>query len=211
MAKSTLDYHFDRFAEFLNVTLAENIARCQLGLNKIHKVRVYLDKDMVWPKNFKVILDNELVASAPSLANDDASYKINYLYDCPSNIAKYTEHSDKVTSPFITKAKEVDSEFYSDAWSLKMEGCIPSILKDLAFRNVCRNLPSQLKHQGIELSEDFEVQFHDGENFLSFSYDQLTQQLKQQIQFYLNNDQVKQLATTSCFKHSENQRWFTQL
>jgi len=211
MVKPTLDYHFDRFAEFLNVTLAENISRCHLGLNKIHKVRIYLNKEMIWPQNFKAILDNELVAPAQSEPNQDASFKIHYLYYCPSNISKYVENSDKVTMPFIEKAKAIDPAFYSDAWSMKMDGCIPSILKAFAFRNISRNLSKQLKHQGVELTHDFEVQFYDGENYLSFSYDNLLQHLKQQIQFYLSNDKVKNMVAQSCFKHIENQKWFLQL
>lgn len=210
MAKSTLNYHFDRFAEFLNVTLAENIARCQLGLNKVNKVRIYLDKDMIWPKSYKVILDNELVAPGLTKQNSDASYDIHYLYATPSNIPKYLKRSDHTVSAFIEKAKSIDPEFYADSWSLTMSGCLPVILKEFAFRSVTQNLAKQLKHQGIDLSEAFEVQFHDGENFLSFSYDNLRQHLKQQIQFYLSDARVKKLASEICFKHPENQRWFMQ-
>lgn len=211
MANTKLEYHFDRFAEFLNVTLAENIARCQLGLNKIHKVRIYLSKDKIWPSDLKVILDNELVATTSSEVHPDASSKIQYLYRSPSNIAKYSENASKVTTSFIEQAKALDKEFYNDAWSFNIGGCIPSLLTEFAFRNVTRNLAKQLKHQGIELSDDFAVQFHDGENFLSFSYDSLVQQLQQQIQFYLTDPNVKALAAKSCFKHPENQRWFLNL
>ncbi|GAA6134273.1 hypothetical protein NBRC116188_10620 [Oceaniserpentilla sp. 4NH20-0058] len=211
MANTKLEYHFDRFAEFLNVTLAENIARCQLGLNKVHKIRIYLDKDKVWPKSYKVILDNELVANGNTSQNPDASYDIQYQYAIPSNIPKYLKRTDHCMSEFINKAKSIDPEFYGEAWSLSMHSCIPFILKEFAFRNVSQNLSKQLTYQGVALSPSFEVQFYDGENFLSFSYDSLVQQLKQQIQFYLTDPNVKALTAQSCFKHPDNQSWFLSL
>lgn len=211
MATHTSEFYFDRFAEFLNVTLAENIARCQLGLNKVQKVRIHLDNDMIWPKSVKVILDNELVANSSNPLNDDASHDIKYMYQTPSNIPKYAQKADQVTDEFIKKAKAIDPEFYRDSWSLRMDGCLPVILKEFAYRNICKNLAAQLKHQGVELSDDFEVQFHNGENYLSYNYDNLIQHAKQQIQFYLSNPKVKQLAAEQCFKHSANQQWFKAL
>lgn len=213
MANPKVHYDFDRFAEFLCVTLAENAARCQLGLNKVQKIRVFTHADRLWPVSFKVILDNELVAPAhPSFKhNQDASYDINYYYRCPSSIPMLASESHRITDPFVMQAKALDSEFYADAWLLNMPGCLPYLLKDMAFRNVSRSLARQLQHQGIDISNDFSVQFHDGENFLSFNYDNLVQQIQQQIQFYLSNDKVKQLAADMCFKHPANKQWFMSL
>jgi hypothetical protein len=213
MANPNTHYDFDRFAEYLCVTLAENTARCQLGFNKIQKVRVYTSPDKLWPTSFKVLLENELVAPIEPHCdtNQDASYDIEYAYRCPSAIPFEATQSDNITAPFIEQAKQQDSDFYSDAWSFNMPGCIPFLLKEIAYRNVTQNLARQLQHQGIAITDDFSVQFHDGENFLSFNYDNLTQQISQQIQFYLSNHQVKQLACDLCFKHSENKQWFMGL
>ncbi|NVK36583.1 MAG: hypothetical protein HWE18_01540 [Gammaproteobacteria bacterium] len=213
MANPKVHYDFDRFAEFLCVTLAENTARCQLGLNKVQKVRIFTHSDQLWPVSFKVILDNELVAPPhPSLKpNQDASYDIQYYYRCPSSIPVSASEAQRITDPFILQAKALDAEFYADAWSFNMPGCLPYLLKDMAFRNVSRNLARQLKHQGIEISDDFSVQFHNGENFLSFNYDSLVQQIQQQIQFYLSHSNVKQLAADMCFAHAVNKQWFMGL
>ena len=208
MANPNAHYDFDRFAEYLCVTLAENTARCQQGLNKIHKIRIYTSNDKLWPINFKVILDNELIAPMSSPTNDDASHDIQYFYRCPSSIPFEASAADRITAPFIDQAKQLDPDFYSDAWSFKTADTLPSLLKNLAYRNVTHNLAKQLQHQGIDISPDFSVQFHDGDNYLSFNYDNITQQISQQIHFYLNNAKVKQLACDICFKHTQNKQWF---
>lgn len=210
MANPKAHYDFDRFAEFLCVTLAENVSRCHLGLNKIQKIRIYTSKDKLWPVSFKVILENELVATtnSNSQANEIGGNDIDYLYRCPSSIPFEANQAERITNPFIEDAKLLDNEFYRDSWSFSMDGCLPYLLKDMAFRSVTQGLAGQLTHQGLALTEDFSVQFHDGENFLSFNYDNLVQQIKQQIRFYLNHPAVKQLATDTCFKHAHNKDWF---
>lgn len=213
MAHPTAHYDFDRFAEFLCVTLAENTARCQLGLNKIQKIRVYTHPDKLWPTSFKVILENELVAAAPSdtQISKDAAHNIQYMYRCPSSIPYAASEANRITEPFIQLAKQHDDEFYADAWLFNMPGCLPYLLKELALRNVTLNLARQLQHQGIAITDDFSVQFYDGENYLSFNYDNLIQQIKQQMNFYLNNAAVKQLACDTCFHHGHNKQWFMSL
>ena len=213
MANLNPHYDFDRFAEYLCVTLADNVARCELGLNKVHKVRVYTSTSTLWPTSFKALLENELVAPLhPHVgANQDASYDIEYRYRCPSAIPFKAQQASSITSPFIEQAKKVDNDFYTDAWSLSLPGCIPYLLKQMAYRNVTQNLAKQLQHQGVEITEDFSVQFHDGENFLSFNYDNLTQQISQQIQFYLSDSKVKQIASDVCFKYPQNKQWFMSL
>lgn len=211
MSNINLHYDFDRFAEYLSVTLAENTARCQLGLNKIQKIRIYTSADKLWPTSFKVILENELVAPCAGEANDDASYNIQYMYRCPSDIPLEAAQAGPIAQSFIEKAKQLDGDFYSDAWSFSMPGCLPFLLKEMAYRNVTFTLARQLQHQGIEITDDFSMQFHDGDNFLSFNYDNLVQQISQQIQFYLSNPSVKQLACDVCFKHPQNKQWFMSL
>lgn len=211
MATPNAHYDFDRFAEYLCVTLAENTARCQLGSSKVKKVRIYTTTDKLWPTRFKVILDNELIAPVHSPINEDASHDIQYIYRCPSSIPFESSAARRITDPFIEQAKQIDTDFYRDAWSLNIPGCIPFLLREMAFRNVTRNLAKQLQHQGIDMTEDFSVQFHDGENYLSFNYDNITQQISQQINFYLNNPKVKEHAANISFKHPQNRQWFMRL
>lgn len=213
MANLNPHYDFDRFAEYLCVTIADNVARCQLSQNKVQKVRIYTSNDALWPTAFKVLLENELVAPLHShtISNADASYDISYRYRCPSAIPFKAAQASSITSPFIEQAKKMDTDFYTDAWSLSLPGCIPYLLKQVAYRNVSLNLAKQLQAQGIAISEEFSVQFHDGENFISFNYDNLTQQISQQIQFYLNDEKVKQIACDVCFKHPQNKQWFMSL
>ena len=211
MATPNAHYDFDRFAEYLCVTLAENTARCQLGSSHVKKIRIYTDQDKLWPTRFKVILDNELIAPVHSPLNEDASHDIQYIYRCPSSIPFESSAANRITDPFIEQAKQLDSDFYRDAWSFNMPGCIPFLLKEIAFRNVTLNLAKQLQHQGIDMTEDFSVQFHDGENYLSFNYDNITQQISQQMHFYLNNPKVKEQAANISFKHPQNKQWFMSL
>ncbi|MGR6871659.1 hypothetical protein ACU6U9_15325 [Pseudomonas sp. HK3] len=211
MANLNAHYDFDRFAEYLCVTLADNAARCEHGLNKIQKIRVYTSKDKLWPTRFKVILDNELIASMQTHVNDDASHNIQYRYRCPSSIPFEANAGSRITNLFIEQAKSLDADFYREAWSFNIPGCLPFLLKELAYRNVTQNLAKQLQHQGIHTTDDFSVQFHDGENFLSFNYGNIAQQITQQIHFYLTDPKVKQLATDISFKHPQNKQWFMGL
>lgn len=206
-------YHFDLWAEFLTVTLAENISRCQLGLNKVKKVRLSLADKQNWPCHFKVILDNERVAqyNHHKTPHSDASYDIDYMYKSPSDIPNGHSIDDIVAKHFIPKALKQDDAFFADAWSLTTSGCIPHLLKLLAFRSVSKMMEKQLNHQGVDLTDDFSVQFYDGENYLSFSYDAIKQDLSRQVQFYMGNLEVKKLATKICFKHKTNQEWFMDL
>lgn len=212
MANSSPAYHFDSWAEFLTVTLAENVSRCQLGLNQVKKVRLSLAHKQNWPCHFKVILDNERVAQYNQhTPHSDASYDINYLYKSPSDIPNGHSIEDRVAKQFIPKALKEDDAFFADAWSLTSPGCIPYLLKLLAFRSASKMMSKQLSHQGVELTEDFSVQFYDGDNYLSFSYDAIKQELSRQIQFYMGNSGVKKMASQICFKHKINQDWFMSL
>lgn len=212
MAKSFPSYHFDAWAEFLTVTLAENISRCQLGLNKVKKVRLSLMEKQNWPCHFKVILDNELVAPySHKQAHSDASYDIDYIYKSPCDIPNGHAIDDIVAKKFIPKALEKDNAFFADAWSLTTSGCIPFLLRQLAFRSVSKLLSKQLENQGVELDPDFAVQFYDGDNYQSFPYDSIKQELTRQMQFYMGNSDVKRLASEICFKHKVNREWFINL
>lgn len=212
MSKTSQYYHFDLWAEFLTVTIAENIAHCQLADNRIKKVRINLSDHAHWPTAFKVILENNLIAPLNDKeANLDASHDIEYLYQCPSNIPFGKNIADPVSKLFIKTAKKHEANFLTDSWSLNNDSSIPALLKQLAFRSVSRILNYQLQSKGIRMSEDFTVQFFDGENYLSFPYDSLRQALIDQIQFYLGNEQIKDVVIKYCFKHSHNQKWFKQL
>ena len=63
MATPSKNYVFDQWAEFLTVTICENISRCLLGQSKVKKVRLTLSEQSNWPVKFKVILDNELMSA----------------------------------------------------------------------------------------------------------------------------------------------------
>ena len=212
MAKPSPAYHFDLWAEFLTVTISENISRCQLGMNRVKKVRLSLVEKLNWPCHFKVILDNELVAQNPNKpARPDGGYEIEYIYRCPSHIPNGHNIEDGVAKSFIPKAMSLDEAFFEDAWSLTNTGCIPYLLKQLSFRSVSKLLSKQLEHQGVELDPEFSVQFYDGENFVSFPYDGIKQELVRQIGFYMGNPDVKKLASDICFKHPVNKKWFINL
>jgi len=207
-------YHFDRWAEFLAVTLAENIARCVISQSPVQKVRVQLDRQQNWPVGFKVILENTLLAKQPNqrtLEDDPTVNAIDYYYRCPSQLPRGKDAADTVAEQFIPAAQKWDDAFYPDAWSLKIDDCIPALLRSMALRSLARLLPQQLRHQGVDLSHNFSVQFYDGENFLSFFYDAITEDLKRQIGFYLGDTRVFAEATQLCFKHEENKRWFKSL
>lgn len=207
-------YHFDRWAEFLAVTLAENIARCSISQSPIHKVRIQLSHDQYWPIGYKAVLENGLVAKQAhqlTIESDDSVNAVEYFYRCPTQLPKTKAVSDTVAEQFIPAAKKWDDAFYDDAWSLKLGDCIPALLLQLSFRSVVKLLPQQLKHQGLDISEDFSVQYYDGENFLSFIYDSVVDQLKRQIGFYLGDERVFNEALNLCFKHEENKKWFKQL
>jgi len=212
MGKSV--YHFDRWAEFLTVTLAENIARCSIGQSSVQKVRIQLAPDQYWPVGYKAILENGLIANGPNtkpLPSDSTVNQLQYYYRNPTQLPKAHDDLDKVAEAFTAQAQKWDDSFYDDAWSLKLKDCIPALLRQLAFRSVSQMLAQQLKHQGIDMTEEFEVQFFDGENYLSFFYDGLSTDIKQQIGFYLGDERVLKLAAECCFSREENRRWFKSL
>ncbi len=213
MAKHAPMYDFDRWAEYLTVTLAENCARCHLGANSIKKIHVNLSNRIYYPPSYKVILSNELIAqcNGNKQANSDASYPIDYYYQSPSKIAFNSHQPDPVAKMFIKQACSLDKTFYGDGWSLNLPSSIPFLLMQLALRSVSKLLPKQLNHQGVELSEDFSVQFYDGSNYLSFYYETLKQDLNSQVNLYLSDKRIKTLASAMCFKHMENRRWFMGL
>ncbi len=213
MAKHTPMYNFDRWAEYLTVTLAENCARCHLGSNRVKKIHINVSASTPYPPSYKVILDNELIAqcNGHKKANSDASYPIDYYYQSPSGISPKSFQLDPVANTFVKRATDLDNAFYVDGWSLKQPGSIPFLLMHMALRSVTKLLPKQLKHQGVELSEDFTVQFYDGQNYLSFFYDSLKQDLANQVAMYMTDKRIKTHASGVCFKHLENRHWFMEL
>lgn len=205
-------YHFDAWAEYLAVTLAENIARCDLGSAKLQKLRININPDTLWPQRYKALLDNHLVAHHPKQPNDhdDGSLDIQFYYRNPCYIPNSVP--DMVGQQFIKKAKQWQPDFYDDAWTLKQNGDgIPALLAQMGLRSLSKILPKQLEHQGIGLTKDFEVQFYDGSNYKSFYYDALLNQLKQSMNLYMHSDDGKKLAAKLCFKRKVNQDWFLSL
>ena len=212
MANLPQNYHFDQWAEFLTVTLSENIARCQRGQNKVKKVRLTLHEQSNWPVTFKVILENELIAPYPyKPALNDGSYEIEHMYSTASKIPYGSNVTDSAAKLFIEHAKRLDSNFLSDTWSFHNHESIPSLLRQLAFRSMSTLLPKQLEQQGVNLTDDFTLQFFDGSNYLSFSYDAIKQALIEQMGFYMANSKIKESAANTCFKHTHNRSWFKQL
>lgn len=209
-------YWFDRWAEYLTVTVAENIARCTLASGPIQKVRIYLTPSLFRPAGFKVFTANGLIIGSTrhasmSGAADSSTLELSYYYKSPCSIPAVPDVEDITAQSFITQAKEYDEHFYSDAWSLSHSEGIPALLRKLAFRSVSKLLPQQLHHQGIDLADELEVQFHDGENYRSFAYDAISAQLSRQIGFYLGDDRVFRMATETCLMRSENRHWFKTL
>jgi hypothetical protein len=212
MASTSNNYHFDLWAEYLTVTLSENVAHCQLGSSKIKTIRITLSDQLNYPKAFKVILDNGLVAeSKHQTPNSDHIYEIDYLYQSPCLIPFGKNITDPIAKHFCSAAKKINSDFLSDNWSLNNSKSIPSILRQLALRNISRIIAVQLRNQGIQMSDDFSLQYFDGSNYLSLSYDALRSDLVEQIQFYFKNSKIKKQAADLCFKHSNNKAWFNSL
>jgi hypothetical protein len=212
MASNSNNYHFDLWAEYLTVTLSENVARCQLGSGKIKTIRITLSDQLNYPKAFKVILDNGLVVeSKHQIPNSDHIYEIDYLYQSPCLIPFGKNITDPIAKRFCSAAKKIDSDFLSDNWSLNNSKSILSILRQLALRNVSHIISDQLQNQGIQMSDDFSLQYFDGSNYLSLSYDALRSDLVEQIQFYFKNSNIKQQAADLCFKHPNNKAWFNSL
>ena len=186
---------------------------CIRDSNKVERVRINLSKQQYWPVTFKVILDNNLVAKCNSHkpTHEDGSYSIDYIYPSHGNIPKSPADKDLVASHLYKKGKALDNSLYKDAWQLEVYNSIPFILRQFAFRSLSRILIKQLQRQGVETSDAFNVQFHDEDNYLLFSYEGLKQTLTQQLQLYAHNSNIKNLAADLYFKHSENKQWFLKL
>jgi hypothetical protein len=212
MAKTSNNYHFDLWAEYLTVTLSANIARCHLGSSKVKTIRINLSDTLNYPKSFKVILDNGLVAaSTHEKLNSDHIYEIDYLYQSPCLIPFGKNITDPVAKRFSSEAKKIDPDFLSDNWTLNNSKSIPSILRLLALRNVGHMVHKQLTRQDIHMTDDFSVQFFDGSNYLSLSYDALRSDLVKQIQFYFKNEKIRDQASDLCFMHTSNKIWFNSI
>ncbi len=213
MAAKVPCYHFDNWAEYLTLTLAENIARCHLGHNSVEKVKIGVKRSGNWPVNFKVILDNNLVApcNAHKQVNGDASYAIDYIYTPTSKIPRHAKGKDPAGEFMAKKAKLLDKTFYADVWLFEDPNGIASLLRNLALRSTARLLSKQLNHQGVDLSDQFTVQYRDEDNYLSFSYEGIKQDLSQLLNLYGNNKEIKKLAAQMYFKRPENRAWFMGL
>jgi len=213
MANKVPYYHFDNWAEYLTLTLAENIARCHLGRNSVEKVKISVKKADNWPVDFKVILDNNLVApcNAHKQANVDASYAIDYIYTPNSKIPHLAKGIDHAGELMTKNARVLDKAFYADAWVLEGTNGIASLLRKLALRSTAKLLNKQLHHQGVDISEQFSVQYRDEDNYLSFSYEGIKQELTQLLKLYGNNKEIKKLAAQLYFKRPENRAWFMRL
>lgn len=206
-------YWFDRWAEYLTVTLAENCSRCELGLNKIEKIRISLTQDALWPTSFKVIMDNGIIASLTkfSPANWDGSHPIQYIYKSPAQIPTSTHPLDDIARDFIKKAHMLDPDFYYQAWSFNQQDSVAHLLWSLSLRSVARIIHKQLIYQGIELSDNFNLQFFDGSNYQSFNYNEITHSLRMQSALYFKDKRILKLLAELCFKHPENRKWFESL
>jgi len=205
-------YGFDTFAEYLAVTLAENIVRCSIGSNAVKRVRLGFQPEFHWPVTLKVILENDLVVTAPlTQPKEDGSFSIDYMYRCSALIPNSKQVEDKVAERFLTGAKKIDSDFYDDAWSLTIPGCVPSLMLKLAFRNLQSSLVHELKNKGVRLTPDFNVLFFNGNDYEIYSYDGIKQEIIRQIGFYLTDIKVKALAADCCFNHVQNREWLEQL
>lgn len=204
-------YHFDTWSEYLTVTLGENIRQCQPN-QPIKKIRIALSKENHWPDKFKVILDSELIATSPEQPVDSSGYQsIDYLYRNPSSIPFGKNVTDPTAKDFIQQAQEMNPDFFADAWDLKNPYSMPALLLQLAFRKVIHTLPLQLQTLNIQTSNDLEIQFFDGINFLSFSYDAIRHSIQEQKELYFTHKEIQSLAVATCFKHAHNIKWLSAI
>jgi len=212
MANQTNQYNFDSWAEFLTINMAENIRRCERSQEKLKKLHIELDPHDYKPTRFKAILDSDRVATHTNTSADaeDGYSSIQSFYNCPTALADQ-EASAKIGRDFIAAAQKQDSAFFDDAWLLTMDGCIPHLLTQFALRSMSKMMAEQLRFVGVDINDDFYVQFHVNDNTVSLSYDELVLALKRQMGFYLTNLKVKKMACEICFRHKENKVWFMSL
>ena len=204
-------YHFDQWAEYLAVTLTSNIASCDLSHQKIEKLRLNIHPKTYWPTRFKAIFHNHLVASNQNSNHQNGSSDIQFLYRNPCFIPADVNTRDPVASQFLKSVSKWQPDFYENAWNLNEQGSIPGLLRQLALRSFVTVMTDQLRHEGIALHEDFEVQFFDGENYKTWHYDTLVNELKRSLSLYLTHEKSRQLAANLCFKHKKNKDWFLAL
>lgn len=205
------NYHFDLWAEYLAVTLANNLANCDLANNQLEKLRLYIDPQTQWPVRYKAVMHNHLIACNSQSNHQDGSTQIHYLYRNPCFIPSNANTKDSVTHQFLNTVSKWQPDFYENAWNLAEQASIPSIMRQLALRSFIKVLTAQLKYQGIQLQKNFDVQFFDGQNYKTFYYDSLVNELKDNCALYLTHNKSKQLAADVCFKHKQNKLWFLNL
>ena len=205
------NYHFDLWAEYLAVTLTSNLANYDLAENQLEKLRLYIDPQTQWPVRFKAVLHNHLVVSNAQSNHQDGSTHIQYLYRNPCFIPSNTHTKDPVAHHVLNTVSKWQPDFYANAWNLAERDSIPTLIRQLALRSFVKVLTAQLKYQGIELHENFDVQFFDGLNYKTFYYDSLVNELKDKSVLYLTHEKSKQLAADVCFKHKQNKLWFLNL
>jgi len=205
------NYHFDHWAEYLAVTLAANITDCDLAHQPIEKLRLNIHPQTYWPLNYKVMLKNHLVASNHNINHQNGSSPVLFPYKNPSFIPADPKTRDPVALGFLKSVNKWQTDFYDTAWNLNQHDSIPGLVRQMALRSLSKVVTAQLKHQGFELDAHFEVQFFDGQNYKTFYYDHLVNELERCIALYLTHEKSRQLAANVCFKHKKNRDWFLSL
>lgn len=214
MAEQLRTYWYDRWVEYMSVTLAANIASCQSN-QPLAKLRLEYSPGSLLPDCFKGIFANGLLLHSdghqPLSQNENNVYRLNTVYINPCEIPQQFNAQDIARENFVKKALRADPVFYEYAFNFSRPDNVPALLLHMALHSLVKITPAVLRKHGIALSDDFQVQIFDGKNFMSF-YDGTDQaQLRQQLSLYFRNDQVFKLLNQLCFYRRENQSWLQSL
>lgn len=215
MAEQLRTYWYDRWVEYMAVTLAANLTYCQSSNQPLAKLRLEYSPGSLLPDCFKGIYANGLLLQSnqhKTLGKGENSvYQLNQVYENPCELPAKMDSRDIARENFVKKALRADPVFYEYAFNFSRPDNVPALLLHMALHSLVKITPEVLRKKGIQLSDDFQVQIFDGKNFMSF-YDGTDQaQLRQQLSLYFRNDQVFKLLNQLCFYRRENQSWLQSL
>jgi hypothetical protein len=199
MAEQLRTYWYDRWVEYMALTLAENVASCLMHNQPLAKLRLEYSPGSLLPDCFKGIYSNGLLLQSTHhllLSPQEANvYRLHTPYQNPCELPQMKDAPDLARDNFVKKALRADPVFYEYAFNFSRADITPQVLQE----------------HGIDLSDDFQVQIFDGKNFMSFYNGTAQAQLKQQLALYFRDNQVFKLLNQLCFYRRENQSWLQGL
>lgn len=215
MAEQLRTYWYDRWVEYMALTLAENVASCLMHNQPLAKLRLEYSPGSLLPDCFKGIYSNGLLLQSTHhrlLNGQDANvYHLHTPYKNPCELPQMKNGPDLARDNFVKKALRADPVFYEYAFNFSREDNVPALLLHMALHSLVKITPQVLREHGIDLTDDFQVQIFDGKNFLSFYAGTAQAQLKQQLALYFRDNQVFKLLNQLCFYRRENQSWLQSL